>query len=150
MAYDQSSAYEPPRRAYMGHIQQQHQWAPSHGYAAQGYNKQDAYMQQSYGPHLMHPTENTKDFKEHSKTNSKLQIEVHNIVSHPFTITNIHANRPETSHTVSNFEARRSTNTKCRVNVTTTLDTSNAPVEHLRKPTVIQEFSRPGHDQRNK
>ncbi|KAI6804696.1 HCP-like protein [Hortaea werneckii] len=53
MAYDQSSAYEPPRRAYMGHIQQQHQWAPSqpsHGYAAQGYNKQDAYMQQSYGP----------------------------------------------------------------------------------------------------
>ncbi|KAI7607547.1 hypothetical protein KC346_g10040 [Hortaea werneckii] len=87
---------------------------------------------------LMHPTENTKDFKEHSKTNSKLQIEVHNIVSHPFTITNIHANRPETSHTVSNFEARRSTNTKCRVNVTTTLDTSNVPVEHLRKPTVIQ------------
>ncbi|RMX97279.1 hypothetical protein D0868_10731 [Hortaea werneckii] len=50
MAYDQSSAYEPPRRAYMGHIQQQHQWAPSHGHATQGYNKQDAYTQHGYGP----------------------------------------------------------------------------------------------------
>ncbi|KAI7505022.1 HCP-like protein [Hortaea werneckii] len=50
MAYDQSSAYEPPRRAYMGHIQQQHQWTPSQGHAAQGYNRQDAYTQQSYGP----------------------------------------------------------------------------------------------------
>ncbi|KAI7572021.1 hypothetical protein KC346_g20405 [Hortaea werneckii] len=87
---------------------------------------------------LMHPTENTKDFQEHNRTYSKLQIEDNNTVSHPFTITNIHANRPENSHTVKNFEARRSTNTKCRVNVTTTLDTSNVPVEHLRKPTVIQ------------
>merc|ERR1719282_1141294 len=34
----------------MGHIQQQHQWIPSQGHAAQGYNKQDAYTQQGYGP----------------------------------------------------------------------------------------------------
>ena len=87
---------------------------------------------------LMHPMENTNDFQEHSKTNSKLQIEDHNTVSHPFTITNICPNRLRDSQTVRNFQARRSANKKGLVNVTTTLDTSNARVDPLRKQMVSQ------------
>lgn len=87
---------------------------------------------------LTQPLESTKDFREHSKTNINPQIQDEDIVSHPFTIINIYPNRLRDSQTVRNFEVRRSTSTKCPVNVTTTLDTSNAPVDPLRKQMVSQ------------
>lgn len=87
---------------------------------------------------LMHPRKSTKEFREHGKTDTKPQIQDNNIASPPFTITNIYPNRLRDSQTVRNFEARRSINKKGLVNVTTTLDTSNAPVDPLRKQMVSQ------------
>ncbi|KAI6898356.1 hypothetical protein KC355_g20003 [Hortaea werneckii] len=144
MAYDQSSAYEPPRRAYMGHMQQQHQWAPSHGHAAQGYNKQDAYAQHGYGPQYgevygaHYPQGQNGNFAQVNNYHQPNASSGENIASHPFTIINIYTNRLRDSQMVRNSEMRRSTNTKCPVNVTTTLDTSNAPVDPLRQQMVSQ------------